>query len=90
MTTASAPRHSYWTRPSSGGLHRRRREDRPWDRFEAISPVGTAGLFEIAYAHRSAAFGIAIRERRRGSTRRRPRLVLDFAFHVLQLRNAML
>jgi diamine N-acetyltransferase len=53
--------------------------------------VGTAGLFHIAHAHGTAEFGIAIGERRaRGLGTEATRLVLDFAFHVLQLRNVLL
>jgi diamine N-acetyltransferase len=53
--------------------------------------VGTAGLFHIAHVHGTAEFGIAIGERRgRGLGTEATRLVLDFAFHVLQLRNVLL
>ena len=53
--------------------------------------VGTAGLFQIAHAHGTAEFGIAIGERRgQGLGTEATRLVLDFAFHVLQLRNVLL
>jgi RimJ/RimL family protein N-acetyltransferase len=53
--------------------------------------VGTAGLFEIAHAHGTAEFGIAIGERRgQGLGSESTRLVLDFAFHVLELRNVLL
>jgi diamine N-acetyltransferase len=53
--------------------------------------VGTAGLLQIAHAHGTAEFGIAIGERRgRGLGTEATRLVLDFAFHVLQLRNVLL
>jgi diamine N-acetyltransferase len=55
------------------------------------SPVGTAGLFHISHAHGRAEFGIAIGERRgQGLGTEATRLVLDFAFHVLQLRNVLL
>jgi len=55
------------------------------------APVGTAGLFRIAHAHGSARFGIAIGERRgQGLGTEATRLVLDFAFHVLGLRNVLL
>lgn len=61
-----------------------------YDRSDG-TPVGTAGLFEIAHAHGRATFGIAIGERRgQGLGTEATRLVLDFAFHVLQLRNVML
>ena len=60
------------------------------DRADA-TPVGTAGLFHIVHAHGTAAFGIAIGERRgQGLGTEATRLVLDFAFHVLQLRNVLL
>jgi diamine N-acetyltransferase len=55
------------------------------------APVGTAGLFEIVHAHGRAEFAIAIGERRgQGLGTEATRLVLDFAFHVLQLRNVLL
>jgi diamine N-acetyltransferase len=55
------------------------------------TPVGTAGLFQIAHAQGTAEFGIAIGERRgQGLGTEATRLVLDFAFHVLQLRNVLL
>ncbi len=55
------------------------------------APVGTAGLFGILHAHGVASFGIAIGERRgRGLGTEATRLVLDYAFHVLHLRNVML
>jgi diamine N-acetyltransferase len=55
------------------------------------TPIGTAGLLSISHAHRRAGFGIAIGERRgQGLGTEATRLVLDYAFHVLQLRNVML
>jgi RimJ/RimL family protein N-acetyltransferase len=55
------------------------------------SPVGTAGLLGIAHANGTAEFAIAIGERRgQGLGTEATRLVLDFAFHVLQLRNVLL
>jgi diamine N-acetyltransferase len=55
------------------------------------TPVGTAGLLQIAHAHGTAEFGIAIGERRgRGLGTEATRLALDIAFHVLQLRNVLL
>jgi RimJ/RimL family protein N-acetyltransferase len=61
-----------------------------YDRSDS-APVGTAGLFHIVHAHGQAEFGIAIGERRgRGLGTEATRLVLDFAFHVLQLRNVLL
>ncbi|MGH2968699.1 MAG: GNAT family N-acetyltransferase [Solirubrobacteraceae bacterium] len=61
-----------------------------YDRSDS-APVGTAGLFGIVHAHGSAKFGIAIGERRgQGRGTEATRLVLDFALHVLQLRNVML
>ena len=61
-----------------------------YDRTDS-SPVGTAGLFQISHAHGTAEFGIAIGERRgQGLGTEATRLVLDFAFHVLQLRNVLL
>lgn len=61
-----------------------------YDRTDS-SPVGTAGLFQISHAHATAKFGIAIGERRgQGLGTEATRLVLDFAFHVLQLRNVLL
>lgn len=61
-----------------------------YDRSDG-APVGTAGLFQIAHARGRATFSIAIGERRgQGLGTEATRLVLDFAFHVLQLRNVML
>jgi diamine N-acetyltransferase len=55
------------------------------------TPVGTAGLFQIAGAHGTADFGIAIGERRgRGLGTEATRLVLDFAFPVVQPRDVLL
>ena len=60
-----------------------------YDRSDATA-VGTAGLFQIAHAY-AAEFGIAIGERRgQGLGTEATRLVLDFAFHVLHLRNVLL
>ena len=57
-----------------------------YDRTDS-APVGTAGLFKISHAHGTAEFGIAIGERRgQGLGSEATRLVLDFAFHVLELR----
>jgi diamine N-acetyltransferase len=61
-----------------------------YDRTDSMA-VGTAGLFEIAHANGTAEFAIAIGERRgQGLGTEATRLVLDFAFHVLQLRNVLL
>jgi diamine N-acetyltransferase len=61
-----------------------------YDRGDS-APVGTAGLFDIVHAHGSAEFAIAIGERRgQGLGTQATRLVLDFAFHVLQLPNVLL
>jgi diamine N-acetyltransferase len=61
-----------------------------YDRADSV-PVGTAGLFRISHAHGTAEFGIAIGERRgQGLGTEATRLVLDFAFNVLQLRNVLL
>ena len=61
-----------------------------YDRSDS-APVGTAGLFDISHAHGSAEFAVAIGERRgQGLGTEATRLVLDFAFHVLQLHNVLL
>jgi RimJ/RimL family protein N-acetyltransferase len=61
-----------------------------YDRTDS-TPVGTAGLFKIAHTHGTAEFGIALGERRgQGIGTEATRLVLDFGFHVLQLRNVLL
>ena len=61
-----------------------------YDRADSAA-VGTAGLFQIAHTHGNAEFGIAIGERRgQGLGTEATRLVLDFGFHVLQLRNVLL
>ena len=61
-----------------------------YDRTDT-APVGTAGLFQINHVHGTAKFGIAIGDRRgQGLGTEATRLVLDFAFHVLHLRNVLL
>jgi RimJ/RimL family protein N-acetyltransferase len=61
-----------------------------YDRSDATA-VGTAGLLRIAHAHGTAEFGIAVGERRgQGLGTEATRLTLDFAFHVLHLRNVLL
>src|SRR3954467_5205320 len=61
-----------------------------YDRTDS-APVGTAGLLQILHAHGSAEFGIFLGERRgQGLGTEATRLVLDFAFNVLQLRNVLL
>ena len=61
-----------------------------YDRSDS-APVGTAGLMGISHAHGCAEFAIALGERRgQGLGTEATRLVLDFAFGVLQLRNVML
>jgi diamine N-acetyltransferase len=59
-----------------------------YDRADSAA-VGTAGLMDIG--HGRAEFAIVIGERRaQGLGTEATRLVLDFAFHVLQLRNVLL
>jgi diamine N-acetyltransferase len=61
-----------------------------YDRKDS-APVGTAGLLAILHAHGNAEFAIFLGERRgQGLGTEATRLVLDFAFHVLQLRNVLL
>ena len=61
-----------------------------YDRTDS-APVGTAGLIGINHAHGNAEFAMLIGERRgQGLGTEAARLVLDFAFHVLQLRNVLL
>jgi RimJ/RimL family protein N-acetyltransferase len=61
-----------------------------YDRSDATA-VGTVGLLNISYVHGTAELGIAIGERRgQGLGSEATRLALDFAFHVLQLRNVLL
>jgi len=61
-----------------------------YDRTDS-APVGTAGLLGILHAHGNAEFAIFLGERRgQGLGTEATRLVLDFAFHVLQLRNVLL
>src|SRR3954469_19566298 len=61
-----------------------------YDRRDSV-PVGTAGLFGIVHAHARAELAIVIGERRgQGLGTEATRLVLDFGFNVLQLRNVML
>jgi diamine N-acetyltransferase len=61
-----------------------------YDRRDS-APVGIAGLLEIVHTHGCAEFAIAMGERRgQGLGTEATRLVLDYAFHVLQLRNVLL
>jgi diamine N-acetyltransferase len=61
-----------------------------YDRADS-TPVGTTGLFAIAHPPGNAEFAIALGERRgQGLGTEATRLVLDFAFNVLQLRNVLL
>ena len=61
-----------------------------YDRTDS-APVGTAGLLDIGHANGTAEFAIIIGERRgQGLGTEATRLVLDFAFHVLELRNVLL
>lgn len=61
-----------------------------YDRSDAAA-IGTVGLFAIEHANGIAKLGIAIGERRgQGFGTEATRLALDFAFHVLGLRNVML
>jgi len=61
-----------------------------YDRADG-APVGTAGLFGILHAHGTAEFAVYLGERRgRGLGTEATRLVLDYAFHVLELRNVLL
>jgi diamine N-acetyltransferase len=61
-----------------------------YDRSDA-SAIGTVGLLGISDAHGTAELGIFLGERRgRGLGTDATRLALDFAFHVLHLRNVQL
>ena len=61
-----------------------------YDRSDS-APVGTAGLLGILHAHGNAEFAIYLGERRgQGLGTEATRLALDFAFHVLHLRNVLL
>jgi RimJ/RimL family protein N-acetyltransferase len=61
-----------------------------YDRTDT-TPVGTAGLLRIRHDQGNAEFAIVIGERRgQGLGTEATRLVLDFAFNVLHLRNVML
>ena len=61
-----------------------------YDRSDS-APVGTAGLLGISHSHGHAEFAIALGERRgRGLGTEATRLVLDYAFNVLHLRNVLL
>ena len=61
-----------------------------YDRSDS-APVGTVGLLGISSAHGTAELGIALGERRgQGLGTEATRLALDFAFHVLHLRNVLL
>ncbi len=53
--------------------------------------VGTSALMNVDYAHGRARFGILLGERRgQGLGTEATRLTLDWAFHVMGLRNVML
>jgi RimJ/RimL family protein N-acetyltransferase len=61
-----------------------------YDRSDG-APVGTVGLLGVNHAHGTAELGIVIGERRgQGLGTEATRLALDFAFHVLHLRNVLL
>ena len=61
-----------------------------YDRSDG-TPVGTAGLFKINHVNGHAEFGIALGDRRgQGLGTEATRLVLDYAFHVLDVRNVLL
>jgi RimJ/RimL family protein N-acetyltransferase len=61
-----------------------------YDRSDS-APVGTAGLLGISHAYGCAELAIALGERRgQGLGTEATRLLLDFAFNVLHLRNVML
>lgn len=61
-----------------------------YDRSDSAA-VGTAGLFHISHANGAAEFAIGLGERRgQGLGTEAARLALDFAFHVLGLRNVLL
>jgi RimJ/RimL family protein N-acetyltransferase len=55
------------------------------------APVGTAGLFDISHMHACGKFGILLGERRgQGLGTEATRLVLDWGFTTLNLRNVLL
>ena len=61
-----------------------------YDRRDS-APIGTAGLLGINHAHGTAEFAVYLGERRgEGLGTEATRLVLDYAFTVLQLRNVLL
>lgn len=61
-----------------------------YDRVDSVA-VGTVGLLRIAHGNGNAELGIALGERRgQGLGTEAIRLVLDYAFNVLHLRNVML
>ena len=61
-----------------------------YDRRDS-APIGTAGLLGIVHAHGTAEFAIFLGERRgEGLGAEATRLVLDYGFHVLELRNVLL
>ena len=54
-------------------------------------PVGTSALFDVNHHHARARFGILLGERRgEGLGTEATRLTLDWAFHMLSLRNVLL
>jgi diamine N-acetyltransferase len=61
-----------------------------YDRTDSAA-IGTAGLFAVSHARGTAEFGIALGDRRgQGLGTEAVRLMLDYAFHALHLRNVML
>jgi RimJ/RimL family protein N-acetyltransferase len=93
MGIASPESQAKWVEDNlEHGAHREPRalEFTVYDRSDS-TPIGTAGLMDISHANGSAEFAIAIGERRgHGLGTEASRLVLDFAFNVLKLRNVLL
>jgi diamine N-acetyltransferase len=74
----------------SAGRHPKQAGFTIYDRGDG-SPVGTCGLHGIDWRYSRATFGIAIGAGRgRGLGTEATRLVLDYAFHELGLRNVLL
>ena len=78
------------TLKSDAGHHPRTATFTIFDREDG-APIGTCSLMDIDHHHRRARFGIVLGERRGGGRgTEATRLTLDWAFHVLSLRNVLL
>lgn len=94
---ALAVGHAIW--PATRERHEARHESGDRERYfmvyelATMRPIGRAGLFDLDLANRTARYMIWIGEpdcRGKGYGTEATRLVLDYAFHVLNLHNVLL